>query len=172
LTFKPRTGHDNAHIPQQPAMVWICWNLQEKTMGLLDGVIGNVLNNLGTDGAQAGGNSMMQLVMGLLQQQGGLGGLVEKLSQSGLSQQAASWVGSGANLPVSAEQIGQALGSGPLADLAAKFGLNPQEITGSLSQHLPEVVNQLTPEGRLPDNANDTDLLGQGLSALAGKLFG
>jgi len=141
-------------------------------MGLFDSVVGNVLNNLGNDGAQAGGNSMLQMVMGLLQQQGGLGGLVEKLNQSGLSQQAASWVGSGANLPVNANQISQALGSGPLAELAAKFGLNPQEISGSLAQYLPETVNQLTPEGRLPDNANDSDLLGQGLSALAGKLFG
>jgi len=142
-------------------------------MGLLDGVIGNVLNNLGNSGgSQAGGNDLMQMVMGLLQQQGGLGGLVEKLSQSGLSQQAASWVGTGANLPVNAEQIGQALGSGPLAELAAKFGIDPQQVSGSLAQYLPEVVNQLTPQGRLPDNANDSDLLGQGLSALTGKLFG
>ena len=67
----------------------------------------------------------MQMVMGLMQQKGGLGGLVEKLSQSGLSQQAASWVGTGANLPVNANQISQALGSGPLADLASKFGIDP-----------------------------------------------
>jgi uncharacterized protein YidB (DUF937 family) len=141
-------------------------------MGLLDGVIGNVLNNLGNGGTQPGGNDLLQLVMGLLQQQGGLGGLVEKLSQSGLSQQAASWVGSGANLPVDADQIGQALGSGPLAELAGRFGIDPQQISGSLAQYLPEVVNQLTPQGRLPDNANDSELLGQGLSALTGKLFG
>jgi len=146
-------------------------------MGLLDSVIGNVLNNMGGGaGAQAGGgmdgNNIMQMVMGLLQQQGGLGGLVEKLSQSGLSQQAASWVGTGTNLPVSANQISQALGSGPLADLASKFGIDPQQLSGSLAQYLPDVVNQLTPQGRLPDNTNDTDLLGQGLSALTGKLFG
>ena len=141
-------------------------------MGLLDGVIGNVLNNLGNGGTQPGGNDLMQLVMGLLQQQGGLGGLVEKLSRHGLSQQAASWVGSGANLPVDADQIGQALGSGPLAELAGRFGIDPQQISGSLAQYLPEVVNQLTPQGRLPDNANDSESFGQGLSALAGKLFG
>jgi uncharacterized protein YidB (DUF937 family) len=140
-------------------------------MGLFDGVIGNVLNELGA-GNTAGGSDTLQMVMGLLQQHGGLGGLVEKLGQSGLSQQAASWVGCGANLPVSAEQISQALGSGPLAEMAARFGLNPQEISGKLAQYLPEAVNHLTPEGRLPDNANDTDQLGQGLAALAGKLFG
>jgi len=142
-------------------------------MGLFDSVVGSVLNNMGGGaGAQAGGGDIVQMVMGLLQQQGGLGGLVEKLSQSGLSQQAASWVGTGANMPIDANQIGQALGSGPLADLASKFGIDPQQLSGSLAQYLPEVVNQLTPQGRLPDNANDTDLLGQGLSALTGKLFG
>lgn len=142
-------------------------------MGLFDSVVGSVLNNMGGGaGAQSGGGDIMQMVMGLLQQQGGLGGLVEKLSQSGLSQQAASWVGTGANMPVDANQIGQALGSGPLAELASKFGIDPQQLSGSLAQYLPEVVNQLTPQGRLPDNANDADALGQGLSALAGKLFG
>lgn len=145
-------------------------------MGLFDSVVGSVLNNMGGAGAQAGsglgGNNIMQMVMDLLQQQGGLGGLVEKLSQSGLSQQAESWVGSGDNQPVSADQIGSALGSGPLAELASKFGIDPAQISGSLAQYLPDVVNQLTPEGKLPDNANDTDALGQGLSALTGKLFG
>lgn len=141
-------------------------------MGLFDSVVGNVMNNLGNGAAQGGGNDMLQLVIGLVQQNGGLGGLLEKLKQSGLSEQAASWVGGGANLPVNPEQISQALGSGPLAELATKFGFNPQEISGMLAQQLPEVVNQLTPDNRLPDNANDPDLLGQGLSALAGKLFG
>jgi uncharacterized protein YidB (DUF937 family) len=144
--------------------------LGDVNMGLFDSVVGNVLNNLG--GARGGGNDMLQLVMGLIQQNGGLGGLLDKLKQGGLADQVSSWVGNGANLPLSAEQISQALGSGPLAQLAGQFGLNPEEISGGLAKFLPETVNQLTPEGRLPDNANDTDLLGQGLSALAGKLFG
>jgi len=144
-------------------------------MGLFDSVVGSVLNNMGGGngaGNAAGGADMMQMVMGLLQQNGGLGGLVEMLNKSGLGQQAASWVGSGDNLPVSADQLSQVLGSGPLADLASKFGIDPQQLSGSLAQYLPDVVNQLTPNGRLPDNANDTDALGQGLNALAGKLFG
>lgn len=144
-------------------------------MGLFDGVMGEVLNNLGGNGpgsSQGGGNAMLQLVTGLIQQNGGLGGLVDLLSRQGLGQQVASWVGRGDNLPVSAEQLGQALGSGPLAELAGRFGLDPQALRGNLVQYLPEVVNQLTPDGRLPDNANDNALLEQGLSALAGKLFG
>lgn len=142
-------------------------------MGLLDGVIGGVLNNLGNaGGAQGGDNPILRLVMGLVQQNGGLGGLVDTLTRNGLGQEAASWVGRGDNLPVSAEQLGQALGSGPLAQLAERFGVDPQGLGGNLAQYLPEVVNQLTPDGRLPDNANSSELLEQGLSALAGKLFG
>ena len=140
-------------------------------MGLFDSVVGSVLNNMGGN-AQSGGGDIMQMVMGLMQQNGGLAGLVEMFNQSGLSQQAASWVGTGDNLPISAEQIGKVLGSGPLAELAGKFGIDPQQLSGNLAQYLPEVVNQLTPQGRLPDNAGDTDLLGQGLNALTGKLFG
>jgi uncharacterized protein YidB (DUF937 family) len=140
-------------------------------MGLFDSVVGSVLNNMG-GGNGAQGGDIMQMIMGLLQQNGGLAGLVEMFNKSGLSQQAASWVGSGDNLPISADQISSALGSGPLADLANKFGIDPQQLSGSLAQYLPDVVNQLTPQGRLPDNASDTDALGQGLNALAGKLFG
>lgn len=138
-------------------------------MGLFDSVVGSVMNNMG-GGAQAGGGDIMQMVLSLIQQNGGLAGLVEMFNKSGLSQHAASWVGTGENLPVSADQISSALGSGPLADLASRFGIDPSQLSGSLAQYLPEVVNQLTPQGRLPDN--DGDGLGQGLSALTGKLFG
>jgi uncharacterized protein YidB (DUF937 family) len=141
-------------------------------MGLLDGVLGNVVGSmLGGGQAQAGGgNAMLQLVMNLLQQQGGLSGLVGMLTKSGLGQQAASWVGTGANLPVSPEQITQVLGQGTIGDLAAKMGMNADDVSGGLAQYLPEVVNQLTPDGQLPGNENE--LLTQGLDALRGKLFG
>jgi uncharacterized protein YidB (DUF937 family) len=107
-----------------------------------------------------------------MQQNGGLAGLVEMFNNSGLSQQAASWVGTGDNLPVSADQISKVLGSGPLAELAGKFGIDPQQVSGMLAQYLPEIVNQMTPQGRLPDNAVGGDALSQGLNALTGKLFG
>ena len=141
-------------------------------MGLFDSVVGSVLNNTGSGARAGGGGDIMQMVMGLMQQNGGLSGLVEMFNKSGLSRQAASWVGSGANLPISAEQIGKVLGSGRLAELAGKFGIDPAQLNGSLAQYLPEVVNQLTPQGHLPDNTGDTDALSQGLNALTGKLFG
>ena len=141
-------------------------------MGLLDGAIGDVLNNLG-GGADAGGggNPLLGMIMNLMRQNGGLGGLVDMLARNGLGRQAASWVGTGDNEPVTADQLGQALGSGPLGDLAASVGMDPQALSGNLAQYLPDVVNQLTPEGRLPDKADSNDLLENGLAALAGKLF-
>lgn len=142
-------------------------------MGLLDGALGNVLNNLGgTTSPQGDGNPVLQIVMSLIQQNGGLGGLVDMLAKNGLGPQVASWVGSGDNAPVSADQLGQAFGSGPLTALAGQFGMDPQTLSGHLAQYLPEAVNQFTPDGRLPDNANSNDLLENGLTALAGKLFG
>lgn len=131
-------------------------------MGLFDSLVGEVMNNLG-------GDALPGLINGLMQQEGGLAGLVQHLGQGGLAEQAASWVGNGANLPVNAEQITQALGSGPLAELAGRFGLDVGQVSQGLAQYLPEAINQLTPEGRLPEGG---DLLNQGLSALAGKLFG
>lgn len=142
-------------------------------MGLLDSVVGSVLNNMGGNaGTPAGGGNIMQMIMALLQQNGGLDGLLQTLSKSGLADQVASWVGTGANQAVSPDQIGKALGSSPLAELASKFGMDPAQLSGGLAQYLPEVVNQMTPEGKLPDNATDTDALGKGLAALTGKLFG
>jgi uncharacterized protein YidB (DUF937 family) len=147
--------------------------LKETDMGLLDGMLGDVVGSVlgGAQGqAAGGGNAMLDLVMKLMQQQGGLSGLVGMLTKSGLGEQAASWVSTGANLPVSAEQITQVLGSGTIGDLAAKMGMNAQDVSGGLAQYLPEVVNQLTPDGNLP--SNDNELLSQGLDMLRGKLFG
>jgi uncharacterized protein YidB (DUF937 family) len=137
-------------------------------MGLLDGVLGNVVGSVlgGAQGQAQGGNPMLQLAMSLLQQNGGLSGIVDMLSKSGLGQQAASWVSTGANLPISPEQITQALGNGTIGDLAAKVGIAPEAVSGGLAQYLPDVVNQLTPDGAIP--ANENELLSQGLDALRG----
>ncbi|MCP5277801.1 MAG: DUF937 domain-containing protein [Thiobacillus sp.] len=142
-------------------------------MGLFDDALGGVLGSLGSasDTPAGGSNAMLQLVTGLIKQHGGVGGLVDTLAKSGLGSQAASWVGSGDNAPVTGDQLGQALGGGQLAALAGQFGVDAHAINGLLAQYLPEVVNQLTPGGKLPDEANLNTLLDNALPALAGKLF-
>jgi uncharacterized protein YidB (DUF937 family) len=141
--------------------------------GGLGGMLGSVLGGAGGMGgartgssAALGGGAILAAVMTIVQQQGGIGALLGKLQSSGLGAHANSWVGTVANMPVSGDQLHQALGADALGGLAAKLGVNAQQAGGVLSQVLPELVNQLTPAGKLPDDHGD--LINQGLQALRG----
>jgi len=81
---------------------------------------------------------------------GGLGGLLEKLQQSGHGEVTKSWIGSGQNQPISPGSLGSALGPSIIKALAEKTGVSEQEVTAQLSQLLPGLVDKLTPQGRLP----------------------
>ena len=81
---------------------------------------------------------------------GGLGGLLNKLQQGGLGDQANSWVGSGQNQTVSPGQLGQALGPNIIKTLSQMTGVSEDELTKQLSQGIPVIVNTLTPNGKLP----------------------
>lgn len=146
-------------------------------MGLLDGLLGGALGGLqGGNGPLGGilsslgggqqGNALLQLAMQLVQQQGGLQGLVGKLQQAGLGQEAASWVSTGGNLPVNAEQLQAALGGDVLSGLAAKAGLPAGQAASGLSRLLPDLVNQMTPGGQVHPGTDD--MLSQALEALTG----
>lgn len=93
------------------------------------------------------GAEVNHLVAGYINQNGGVAAIVAQFEQQGLGHIVQSWISSGQNLPVSAEQIMQVFGSGILGQLAAKFGLNPQDLAAKLSQVLPQVVDQMTPNG-------------------------
>ena len=130
-------------------------------MGLLDGILGGA----GGDGSPIGAITDL-----LGQQQGGLGGLIGAFEQSGLGGVAASWVGKGENLPISAEQIETVLSSGMIADFAAKLGVDPKQAAGTLAQILPQVIDQLTPDGHAQGGALGGAL--GGLGGLLGRLRG
>ena len=152
-------------------------------MGLLDGILSNVAgsllsggqsqqganpleamaSSLGT-GNQMRSNDLLAAVMSLVQQNGGLPGVITMLRNSGLGQQADSWVGTGPNSEVSPEQITQAFGGSGLGNLAAQLGTSQGQAGSILSQLLPELVNQLTPNGQIPDN--HSDILSKGLELL------
>ncbi len=164
-------------------------------MGLLDGMLENVVNSalkgasrpgaanplgdlLGNlakgSQAQASGGAqgmdtgkLLAAGFALLQQNGGVAGLVENLNRSGLADQASSWVGAGANKGVSPEQLLKALGDPALGKIASQLGISPQQASSTMSQLLPELINQLTPKGNIPDD--HADLVSQGLSMLLGK---
>ena len=112
-------------------------------MGLLDSVAGAVLGKV-LGGSQGG---MAQVALDMFNQNGGLAGVLDKFKAGGLAEQAASWVGKGENLPVSAEQISSVLGNGAIAEMAAKFGIDPATLSTQIAQHLPTVIDKMTPNG-------------------------
>ncbi len=81
---------------------------------------------------------------------GGLSGLVNKFATAGAGAQANSWVGTGANQPINTSQLNSALGPDVLSQLSARTGLTQQQLIDQLAQVLPRLVNNLTPNGRLP----------------------
>ena len=138
-------------------------------MGLLDSVMG-ALGGAGGNGS--GNNAMLDAVMQLLSNQGGNGGraaLVKTFQEQGLGEHIASWIGTGQNLPVSAEQIRAALGNGQLGQIASQLGMNESQAAGGLADLLPQVIDKLTPNGQLPQG---DDLMAQGMALLKGRLLG
>ena len=82
---------------------------------------------------------------------GSVGGLLQQLEKSGLGPQVSSWLGNGANLPVSVDQLRVALGDEHVRQLAASFGIPVDQLLGQLSQHLPAAVDQMSPHGTLEE---------------------
>lgn len=83
-------------------------------------------------------------------QSGGLHGLVERFQEAGLGNVISSWIGSGENVPVTPQQMQQALGEGQLEQIAEETGLSEHETAEHLSEMLPELVDKLTPAGHIP----------------------
>ena len=136
-------------------------------MGLLDSVVGAL-----SGGQSEGGNPLLNIVMQLINnpQTGGLSGLVQSFQQGGLGDVVNSWVSTGQNLPISAEQVKSVLGGGALQNIAAQLGVSPDQASGSLADLLPQMVDKLTPNGQVPEGG---DLLAQGMDMLKkGGLFG
>lgn len=134
-------------------------------MGLLDSVVGAL------SGGQGGNGSLLDAAMQLINNQpGGLGGLVQSFQQGGLGEIVNSWVSTGQNLPISAEQLQSVLGGGQLQNIAAQLGIGADQAAGGLAELLPQMVDKLTPNGQLPEGG---DMLSQGLDMLKkGGLFG
>jgi uncharacterized protein YidB (DUF937 family) len=153
-------------------------------MSLFGGILGNVVgsvfgsnprgsqqNMLGEVLANVGGNTpfesgqLLHAALKLVQQNGGLEGLLSRMRAGGLAEQADSWVGKGPNLPITPEQLQQAVGPQALDEVAAPLHLSAAEAGDSLSQILPELVNQLTPAGTVP--ADHAALLTKAMSILS-----
>ncbi len=131
-------------------------------MGILDQVLGGLM------GGGGGGSPLQGVLMNMLgggqqggQQQGmgggvpgmggGLGGLLSTFQQAGLGHIAESWIGNGPNQSVSPQQLQSVFGENQVQNMAGQAGMAPQDFLSQLSQHLPNAVNGMTPNGRMPD---------------------
>ena len=118
-------------------------------MGLMD-QLGQAAG--GMLGGQGGQNSLLQAVAGLLGKDssiGGLAGLVQAFQKNGLGEIVNSWVSTGKNLHVTPNQIEQGLGSDLLSQLAGKAGLSSGAASSQLAGILPDLVDKLTPNGKV-----------------------
>ncbi len=111
-------------------------------MGLLDGILGGIVG--------AGASS---LIAGFIEQRGGVGAIVAEFQEKGLGETVKSWVSTGVNLPVSAEQIQSVIGQDRLAGLASKLGMTPEELSAKVAEYLPGAIDKLTPNGEIPTQA-------------------
>ncbi len=103
-------------------------NAENQTQNLVKGVVGMLVNN-----------------------SGGISGLVDKFTQSGLGDVAASWIGTGENKPVTPAQLVEALGQDKVDELAKEAGIPEDKGAEVLSQVLPTVVDKMTPDGEIPE---------------------
>ena len=84
-------------------------------------------------------------------QGGGLGALLQAFQGKGMEDLLSSWIGTGKNLPVSADQLKSGLGPDLLSQLASRAGVAPDDAASGLSELLPGLIDQLTPGGKVPD---------------------
>jgi uncharacterized protein YidB (DUF937 family) len=125
-------------------------------MGLLDGLLGDVLGGmLGGGGQHPRQSPLLQIALQLLQQNGGLEGLLGKFQQAGYADEAQSWVSTGRNLPISPEVLQQVLGGGQLGRIAQQLGIDQGRAAGDLASLLPQVVDGMTPQGQVPTDSDD-----------------
>src|SRR5215831_14438303 len=129
-------------------------------MGLLDSLLGGLMGG----GAQQGQSPLMQAAIQLIQQNGGLPGIISKFQNGGMASQVGSWVGTGANVPINGNQLQEILGTGSIGQIAQQLGLSHGDASSELAQVLPQIIDKLTPNGQVP--ADHNDMLAQALSAL------
>ena len=136
-------------------------------MGVLDqlgSAVGGVLGQ-GKGGGVAA--ALLPQLIAMLSKPGALANLTNAFQSAGLGNILQSWVGTGQNLPISADQVNKVLGAGTIGDLAKKAGIGEAETSSALAGLLPQVIDKISPSGNVPAG-ND---LGGALASL-GKLLG
>ncbi|HEY1458916.1 MAG TPA: YidB family protein [Casimicrobiaceae bacterium] len=131
-------------------------------MGMLDGLLGGLM---GSGGGTQGQSPLVAMALQVIQQNGGLPGIISKFQHGGLTDHVDSWVGTGQNLPMNGNQLREILGSGTIGQIAEQVGMSHSDASSGLAQVLPELINRLTPTGQVPEN--HSEMLNQVLAALS-----
>jgi uncharacterized protein YidB (DUF937 family) len=108
-------------------------------MGLLDGLIGGAV-----------GAGLATVVQDVMEKHGGLQGMVSEFQSKGLGEAVKSWVGTGPNAAISGDDVHKVLGGDLLNSLAQKTGMPLDDLKAKLAQILPQAVDKMTPDGKLP----------------------
>jgi len=127
-------------------------------MGLLDKIVSIVGDNMSGSAENKG---LMEQAINLINNPaiGGLPGLVNKFQNGGLGDIISSWVEIGANQPISADQIINAVGADKIHAIAEKLGVADNQVSDGLASVLPQIIDKLTPNGKVPEG----DVLKQGI---------
>jgi uncharacterized protein YidB (DUF937 family) len=135
-------------------------------MALLDSIMGML-------GKGGGGKDVMSQLASMLTGKGGdgmgLSRLLDQFKGAGLGDKADSWVGTGDNQPLTPEEVQKAVGDDRLAKMSKQTGQSVGSLTTDLSKMIPEAVNKLTPDGKVPDPG---DLMKMAKNLDLGKLLG
>lgn len=129
-------------------------------MANINDILGGLLGGSG-EGSNVDITKMVQPVIDMIQQNGGLQGMLTQLQNSPIAEQVGSWIGSGQNQAATPDQVAEAVGEANVEDLAAKTGLSVDQVKTNLSEMLPNLVSKLTPSGQLPNTEQITDALKQ-----------
>jgi uncharacterized protein YidB (DUF937 family) len=144
-------------------------NILDQLKDQLSGIL--AAETAGAEGAQApphDPHAMLESVMGLISQHGGLSAFLEKLKAGGLGDAVSSWIATGDNRAVSNEQVASAVGSDAIDRIAAKLGTTNENAASLLSKYLPMVIDRLTPNGKIEESG----ILAKGLEWLKSQAQG
>jgi len=141
-------------------------------MALFDSVISEVKERFGLSTEKAG--ELLAALLGLISdpKSGGFGGFINRFDSVGLGDTARSWITTGDNTPLSNEQLDSALGEGTMASVADQAGVDRETATTAIAGMIPAVVDDLTPDGEIPDESNLLSKIGGFLSDWGGTVTG
>jgi len=134
-------------------------------MGLFDGITGKIFESLGLGGE--GNTNLLNAVMEMInnKESGGLSALVLAFQQKDLGDVISSWISTGENLPISADQLRHGIGEDKIREIAEKAGISTEAASLQLTELLPSIIDELTPNGKIAEGT----FIEKALEMLKGK---